>query len=98
MLTRMAPIRAVANWTATHSGQLGDHMPTRSPFFTPVASRALATRSAQLCSSAYVQRRPDGQSTRASWSGTRVAVAAKLAPIVSPSSGMADAPWAYDIR
>ena len=35
MLTRIAPTLAVAYWTSTHSAQLGDQIPTRSPFAEP---------------------------------------------------------------
>jgi hypothetical protein len=38
----IAPMRAVAYWTTTHSQRLGDQMPTRSPFFTPRARSARA--------------------------------------------------------
>ena len=31
----MAPIRAVAYWTSTHSAQFGLQIPTRSPFSMP---------------------------------------------------------------
>src|ERR1700680_4798865 len=35
MLTRIAPMAAVANWRTTHSYRLGDQIPIRSPFRTP---------------------------------------------------------------
>jgi hypothetical protein len=38
MLTRIAPIFAVANCTRIHSTQFGAQMPTRSPFSMPAAS------------------------------------------------------------
>ena len=40
MLTRIAPIFAVANCTRVHSAQFGAQMPTRSPFSMPAASEA----------------------------------------------------------
>ena len=48
MLTRIAPIFAVAYCTKAHSAQFGAQMPTRSPFRTPSASspRAHASTSA----------------------------------------------------
>lgn len=49
MLTMIAPTRAVANCTTTHSATFGAQMPTLSPFCTPSAIRARAQRS--TCSS-----------------------------------------------
>ena len=43
---------------------------------------------------ADVARRPVGTSTSASRSGNAATVRARFAPIVSPSSGWSDAPWA----
>ena len=40
MLTRIAPILAVAYCTIIHSAQFGAQMPIRSPVVTPTASRA----------------------------------------------------------
>lgn len=45
MFTMIAPMRAVAYWTSTHSGQLTAQMPTRSPLATPEASSADANSS-----------------------------------------------------
>ena len=39
MLTRIAPMRAVAYWVRNHSAQLGAQMPTRSPLATPRAEQ-----------------------------------------------------------
>jgi len=50
MLTRIAPILAVAYWTITHSAQLGAQMPTRSPLRTPSSSRPSATVSTSAAS------------------------------------------------
>ena len=87
MLTRIAPIFAVAYCSRTHSGQLGDQMPTRSPAAIPAAIRPLASASASAFSCAYVQRWPLGTSTSASRPPKAAAVASRLAPIVSPISG-----------
>src|SRR5579871_4341399 len=38
MLTRIAPILAVAYWVSTHSAQFGAQMPTRSPLPMPASS------------------------------------------------------------
>ena len=35
MLTRIAPILAVAYWVTVHSARFGDQMPTRSPLAMP---------------------------------------------------------------
>jgi hypothetical protein len=43
MLTRIAPIRAVAYCVRVHSAQLGAQIPTRSPVATPAASRPRAS-------------------------------------------------------
>src|SRR5690606_13026618 len=96
MLTMIAPMRAVAYCTKTHSGQLTAQMPTRSPVVTPLASSPRATSSTAAPNSAYVQRRPEGTSTRASRSGQAATARARLAPMVSPSSGVVLVPWAYD--
>ncbi len=40
MLTRMAPILAVAYCTIVHSAQFGAQMPTRSPFSMPSAIKS----------------------------------------------------------
>src|SRR5439155_1347119 len=53
MLTRIAPILAVANWTTTHSALFGDQIPTRSPRATPSARRPRAQRSTWASGSAY---------------------------------------------
>jgi hypothetical protein len=45
MLTMIAPSRAVAYWTITHSGQLTAQMPTRSLLRTPCAASPRATSS-----------------------------------------------------
>lgn len=45
MFTMIAPMRAVAYWTSTHSGQFTAQMPTRSPLATPLASSAYASSS-----------------------------------------------------
>ena len=45
-------MRAVANWTSTHSGTFGAQMPTRSPLAIPSASSPLATDSTSAASSA----------------------------------------------
>ena len=57
-----------------HSGQLGAQIPTRSPFWMPLAIKPPATTSVSVSNSAYVQRLPDDTSTRASLSGYRTAV------------------------
>jgi len=45
MLTRMAPILAVAYWVIVHSAQFGAQMPTRSPLTMPRAINPRATTS-----------------------------------------------------
>src|SRR6478735_4791379 len=92
MLTRIAPILAVAYWTSVHSEQLGAQIPTRSPVLTPTASRARASRSTSARSSAYVHRLPCATSTSASRSPNRSTVASKLSPIVISSSGVSVSP------
>ena len=52
MLTRIAPIFAVAYWTMVHSAQFGAQMPTRSPFSMPAATRPRAATSTSRFSSA----------------------------------------------
>lgn len=52
MFTMMAPMRAVAYWVSTHSGQLTAQMPTRSPVVTPLASSPRATSSTAAPNSA----------------------------------------------
>src|SRR6476659_6558774 len=58
MLTRIAPIFAVANWTMVHSAQFGAQMPTRSPFSMPAATKPQAATSTSRFSSAQVHRVP----------------------------------------
>src|SRR6185312_16118053 len=96
MLTRMTPSFAVAYCTSVHSATLGAQIPTRSPFPRPAASRPSATVSTSSRIWAYVQRRPLGTSTIASWSGWAATTRSKLSPMVSPSSGTSDVPEAYD--
>ena len=51
MLTRIAPIRAVAYWTRNHSTQFGAQMPTRSPLRDAAGEQAageLVDRGVQL--------------------------------------------------
>ena len=52
MLTRIAPILAVAYWVSTHSAQFGAQMPTRSPTVIAGASRPSASASTSAASSA----------------------------------------------
>ena len=92
MLTSTAPILAVANWISVHSGQFGAQIPTRSPFPIPRFSNPTATASTSRLSSAYVHRRPEGRSTRASRSPWAATVRSKLSPIVSPSIGASHTP------
>ena len=94
MLTRIAPIRAVANWVSTHSGTFGAQMPTRSPLAIPWASSPLASASTSAANSVYVHRRPLGTSTSASRPPNRATVAARFSPIVWPSSGSTASPFA----
>jgi hypothetical protein len=94
MLTRTAPILAVAYWTIVHSAQLGDQMPTRSPLPIPERTSPIASASTSRSSSAQVQRRPVATSTSASRSAYVAAVRPKLAPMVSSSSGGSDSPLA----
>src|SRR3546814_10600688 len=58
MLTRIAPIRAAANWVMVHCAQFGAQIPTRSPTSTPAAISALASRSTSASNSRQVQRDP----------------------------------------
>src|SRR4051794_38619976 len=92
MLTRIAPILAVAYCTSVHSEQFGAQMPTRSPVRTPVAISARASRSTSARSSAYVHRLPCATSTSASRSANRSAVASKLSPIVVSRRGVSVSP------
>jgi hypothetical protein len=43
MLTRMAPIFAVAYWRNVHSARFGDQIPTRSPLPMPCATSPSAS-------------------------------------------------------
>ena len=95
MLTRIAPTRAVANCTTTHSAQFGAQMPTRSPFSTPAASRPRAHRSTWASSSAYVQRTPCARETSASRAPCSETIAFHISPIVSPRSGTSETPCWY---
>ena len=52
MLTRIAPILAVAYWTIVHSAQFGAQIPTRSPFSMPRAIKPRATTLISASSSA----------------------------------------------
>ena len=44
MLTRIAPILAVAYWVRVHSAQFGAQIPTRSPLVMPGAEEAEGER------------------------------------------------------
>ena len=94
MFTRITPSFAVAYWVSAHSQRFGLHTPSRSPFSRPNPSNPRASRSTAEFSSAQVNRTPWWQDTSASDSGTRATVRSRFAPIVSPSSGTAPAPWA----
>src|SRR6478735_849128 len=97
MLTRTAPILAVAYCVIVHSAQLGDQIPTRSPLPIPARIRPTASASTSRSSSAQVHRRPLATSTSASRSGWAATVRSKLAPIVSSSSTGSSSPAAYDV-
>src|SRR5690242_14148271 len=92
----MAPIRAVAYCTNTHSGRFGDQIPTRSPGPTPSPTSARASVSTSSSSSRYVHRRPLGTSASASRSPTRRTVRRRHPPMVSPMSGSEEMPLAYE--
>ncbi len=94
MLTRIAPILAVANWVIVHSAQLGDQMPTRSPLVIPARTSPIASPSTAASSSDQVHRRPVANSTSASPSGCARTVASKASPIVVSSSGGSSSPFA----
>ena len=51
MVTRIAPIFAVAYWVISHSGQFGAQIPTRSPLPIPTTSSpcAIASTSNRSC-------------------------------------------------
>lgn len=51
MLTRIAPMRAVAYWSSVHSAQFGAQIPMRSPAAMPFASSPLARASTSVSSS-----------------------------------------------
>ena len=94
MLTRIAPIFAVAYCTITHSTQLGAQIPTRSPVRIPARSSPPAA-----ASHGRVELRVASgftswwRLTSAGRSANRAAVRWKWSPIVSPSSGVVDVPW-----
>ena len=69
MLTRTAPIFAVATWVTIQFAWFIIQSPTRSPFSTPSAMRPRASASACSCSSRYVHRIPSWTETMASVSG-----------------------------
>ena len=96
MLTRIAPIFAVAYCRIVHSAQFGAQIPTRSPFSIPPAISPHATTSTSRSNSAYVHRRPVATSTSASRSPYVATVRSRLAPIVSPSNGTSVTPDRYD--
>src|SRR5262245_50412324 len=96
MLTRTAPILAVANWVIVHSAQFGDQIPTRSLLPIPARIRPIASASTSRSSSVQVQRRPLANSTSASRSGYAATVRSKFAPIVSSRSGTSVSPAAYE--
>src|SRR6476660_3740433 len=96
MLTRIAPIFAVAYCTTVHWAQFGAQIPTRSPVATPVARSARASPSTSAANSAYVQRIPWATSTRASRSPTRATVASRLSGMVCSSSGTSVSPAVCD--
>src|SRR6185437_5620987 len=98
MVTRIAPIFAVAYWVNSHSAQFGAQIPTRSPLPIPAPSSPCASASISSCSCAYVHRRWLAQSISASRLGQRVAARSKLSPIVSPSNPTLDTPDTYDAR
>ena len=56
MVSRIAPIFAVANCSVTQCGTLVAQTATFSPFFTPMAMRPLATRSTVALNSLHVSR------------------------------------------
>ena len=94
MLTRTAPILAVAYWVSVHSAQFGDQIPTRSPLPMPARTSPIASASTSASSSAQVQRRPLATSTSASRSGCAATVRSKFSPMVSSSSGVSVSPAA----
>ncbi|CPB34773.1 Uncharacterised protein [Mycobacterium tuberculosis] len=51
MVTRIAPISAVAYWTSTHSHRFGAQMPTRSPGPIPARTSPVASRCTSVSSS-----------------------------------------------
>src|SRR5712672_770126 len=96
MVTRMAPILAVANCTMVHSGQFGAQMPTRSPCSRPSDMRPRAITSISSLSSPYVHLRVLAMSTSASASGFARTVRSKFSPMVSSRIGMSVGPASYD--
>lgn len=96
MFTMIAPIRAVAYCTSTHSAQLTAQMPTRSPLAIPRAIKPRANSPTSAPNWAYVQRRPSAMSTNASLSGQASTARRRLRPTVSPRSGASLVPCVYD--
>ena len=66
MFTSTTPIRAVANWSSTHSGTFVAHTPKWSPGVNPSASKPRATRSTAASNSPQVIRAGGLQKTNAS--------------------------------
>jgi len=96
MLTRMAPILAVAYCTMVHSGQFGAQMPTRSPRSMPSDMRPRAITSISSLSSPYVHLRVLAMSTSASVSGFARTPRSKFSPIVSSRIGVSVGPASCD--
>ncbi len=95
MLTKTAPMRAVANCASNHSDRLGDQIPTRSPFAMPRDKRPAASRSTRSSNSFHVQRTPCSRNTTACRSGKRCAVSFRSSPIVDSLNGTSVAPRTY---
>ena len=96
MLTRIAPMRAVANCVSSHSLRFGDQMPTQSPFAMPSAARPAASTSISCANSRHVQRTCCSRNTTAGRSGKRPAVSSRNRPIVASESGTPASPRTYD--
>src|SRR6478672_5965424 len=86
MLTRMAPMRAVANCSRTHCGTFVAQRATCSPVRIPILKRPRAAASTSSANCRQVQRRPSCGKTIASRSAKRRAVSVRTWPMVRPST------------
>jgi hypothetical protein len=92
MLTRLAPVLAVAFCGNVHLAMFGAQIPARSSFCTPTSSRASTSASTSARSGAKIHRWPVGTCTSASRAGSAATVRSKLSPMFFPSRGTSDMP------